>query len=73
MIVVFLGSVRMLEKDKHELDMQKRFKEIEEEKALYSVSLALCILWCDESYPTKSLGIRSHLTDLLSASMAKFM
>ncbi|XP_038046755.1 CLK4-associating serine/arginine rich protein-like isoform X2 [Patiria miniata] len=28
--------VRMLERDKHELDMQKRFKEIEEEKALYS-------------------------------------
>ncbi|XP_071786940.1 CLK4-associating serine/arginine rich protein-like isoform X2 [Asterias amurensis] len=28
--------IRMLERDKHELDMQKKYKEIEEEKALYS-------------------------------------
>ena len=31
---------RMLERDKHELDMQKKYKEIEEEKALYSVSIS---------------------------------
>ncbi len=40
---MFAHVFRMLERDKHELDMQKRYKEIEEEKALYSVSI-LCQL-----------------------------